>query len=67
MAGALQAVGQIGATNLSVDALIAEDFIINGRRERRYRDARLSVDAPLKVGRQRFSAHADMRLSNAEI
>ena len=62
MAGRIQAVGQIGATNVSVDALIAEDFIINGRRELRYRDARVSVDAPLNVGRQQFSAHADMRV-----
>jgi hypothetical protein len=61
MAGRIQAVGQIGASSISVDALIAEDFIINGKRELRYRDARLSLDSPLSIGRQQFSAHADMR------
>ncbi|MCL6698820.1 hypothetical protein LZ496_08510 [Sphingomonas sp. NSE70-1] len=61
MAGRIQAVGQIGASSISADALIAEDFIINGKRELRYRDARLSLDSPLNIGRQQFSAHADMR------
>ncbi len=61
MAGRIQAVGRIGATNISVDALVAEDFVINGRRELRYRDARISADAPLSIGRQQFSTHADVR------
>jgi hypothetical protein len=53
-----QAVTSIGATSISADALFADGFVIDGRREERYRDARLSVDAPFKIGRQRLSTHA---------
>jgi len=62
MAARAQAVARLGSVNLGADALLAEDFVINGRREERYRDARLSVDAPLKLGRQRIAAHGDIRL-----
>jgi len=62
MAARAQAVGHIGAVNVSADTLWASNFVINGRLEDRYRDARLSVDAPLKLGRQPFSAHGDVRL-----
>jgi len=62
MAFRAQAVARLGSVNVSADALLAEDFVINGQRENRYRDARLSVDAPLKLGRQHFSAHGDVRL-----
>jgi hypothetical protein len=62
MAARAQAMARLGSVNLSADALIADDFTINGRREGRYRDARLSIDAPLKIGHQRFSANANVRL-----
>ncbi len=62
IAARAQAVARIGAVNVSADALWADDFVVNGRREARYRDARLAVDAPLKIGRQRFSASGDLRL-----
>lgn len=62
IAARAQAVARLGSVNLSADALLADGFTINGRRELRYRDARLSLDAPLSIGRQRFSAHGDVRL-----
>ena len=62
IAARAQAVARLGSVNVNAEALIADGFTINGRREDRYRDARLSLDAPLKVGRQRFAAHADVRL-----
>ncbi len=62
MAARAQALARIGAINVSADALWAEDFVVNGRREARYRDARLAVDAPFKIGRQRFSASSDLRM-----
>ena len=55
------AVARIGATSLSGEALMADGFMIDGRKHDRYRDARLSIDAPLKFGRQPISAHADLR------
>lgn len=57
-----QAVARLGSINVSADALLGDNFVINGQREKRYRDARLSVESPLKIGRQRFSASGDLRL-----
>ncbi|HEU0310284.1 MAG TPA: hypothetical protein VFR36_03570, partial [Sphingomicrobium sp.] len=62
MAARAQAITRLGSVNLSAEALIANDFVIKGRREERYRDARFSVDAPLKIGRQGIAAHGDLRL-----
>jgi len=56
-----QAVASIGATSISADALFADGFVIDGKRENRYRDGRIAIDAPLKIGRQRISSHADVR------
>ena len=61
MAGRLQAVGKIGAAHINIDALLADDFVVDGKRERIYRDARLSVDLPMKLGRQQFSTSGSVR------
>jgi hypothetical protein len=62
IAARAQAVAQIGSVNFSADALLANDFVINGQQEKRYREARISIDAPLKMGRRRLAAHGDVRL-----
>jgi hypothetical protein len=62
VAARAQAVAQWGSINVSADALLGNDFVINGEREKRYREGRLSVDAPFKMGRQRIAAHGDVRL-----
>jgi len=64
MAGRFAAVAQLGPVNLSADALAANNFVINGERERRYREGRLSLDAPIKLGRQSVVAHGDVRLTD---
>ena len=56
-----QAVARLGAVNLSADALMADGFTLAGKREERYRDARLAIDAPLTIGRQRVAAHGSFR------
>jgi hypothetical protein len=61
MAGRIQAIGKIGPAHINIDALLAEDFVVNGKREKVYRDARLSVSTPVKLGRQQFSTSADLR------
>jgi hypothetical protein len=61
MAGRIQAVGKIGPANINVDALLADDFVVNGKREKSYRDARLSINAPVKLGRQQFSTSGQLR------
>ena len=63
-AGRLAAVAQLGSVNLSADALVANNFVVNGERERRYREGRLSLDAPIKLGRQSIVAHGDVRLAD---
>jgi hypothetical protein len=62
LAARAQAIARLGEVNIGAEALFANDFVIKGRREEKYRDARLSVDAPVKVGRQDFLAHGDLRL-----
>jgi len=62
MAMRAQAITRLGSINVSADALLGDNFVINGQREKRYRDARLSVESPLKIGRQSFSASGDLRL-----
>jgi hypothetical protein len=57
----VQAVARIGSTSISSEAIMADGFMIDGRKYDRYRDARLSVDAPLKFSRQPVSVHADVR------
>ena len=64
MAGRLQAVGRIGAISVNVDALLADDFVVDGKREKVYRDARLSLNAPLQIGRQQFSTSGDVRYTD---
>ncbi len=61
MAGRLQAIARLGSSHINLDALVGDNFVVNGRRERRYRDARLSVDTPFTIGRQQFSTHGQVR------
>ena len=61
MAGRIQAIGRIGTANINVEALLADDFVVDGKRQKYYRDARLSVDVPVKVGRQQFATSGNVR------
>ena len=40
LAARFAAVAQLGPVNVSADALIANDFVVNGEREKRYREGR---------------------------
>lgn len=60
-AARFQALGKVGAVNISADGLIANDFVIEQRREAKYREARLALDAPFNLGKQPFLAHGDIR------
>jgi hypothetical protein len=64
IAARAQGIAKIGSVNVSAETLIANGFTLNGRREDRYRDTRLALDAPIKIGRQQFSAHGDVRLTD---
>lgn len=62
MAARAQAIAQFGKISVNVDALLADDFVIAGKREAHYRDVRVGVAAPFRLGRQQVMAQGDMRL-----
>ena len=58
-----QLLGKIGPVNVNAEAVIANDFHLQGRSEvQSLRDYRLALDAPLKIGRTVLPAHADVHL-----
>lgn len=60
-----QLLGEIGPLNLNAQALIANDFHLNGGQlQTSLRDYSLSIDAPLKIGRTVLPAHADVELAD---
>jgi hypothetical protein len=59
-----QLLGKIGPMNVNAEALVANDFHLNGGEARDLRDYSLSLDAPLKLGRTVLPAHADVHLTN---
>ena len=56
-----QVLTKLGNVSLSAEAVAASDFRIEGRERQSVREARLSADAPIKIGRAVIPAHADMR------
>ena len=56
-----QVLTKLGNVSLSAEAVAASDFRIEGRERQSAREARLSADAPIKIGRAVIPAHADVR------
>ena len=63
MAARAQLLTKIGAVNLSAEATIAKDFRLNGFERKSVREGRVSLDAPLKLGRTLVPVHGDVRYS----
>jgi len=63
MAARAQLLTKIGAVNLSAEAILAKDFRLNGLERKRVREGRVSLDAPLKIGRALVPVHGDVRYS----
>jgi hypothetical protein len=59
-----QILGQIGPVNINAQALVANDFHLNGGTMRSVRDYSLSLDTPLRLGRTVLPAHADVHLTD---
>jgi hypothetical protein len=59
-----QLLGKIGPVNVNVEALLANDFHLQGGHRESVRDYRLALDAPLKIGRTIIPAHADVHLTD---
>jgi hypothetical protein len=64
MAAHAQMVGKIGTVNVSAEALLANDFHLQGEAPQSVRDMRVALDAPLRIGRSIFPAHAEMRITD---
>ena len=58
-----QLLTRIGGVSLSAEAVMATNFRLNGLERHSVREGRLSVDAPLKIGRALFPIHGDVRYS----
>ena len=50
--------------NVSAEALVANDFHLQGEAPQSVRDMRVALDAPLRIGRSIFPAHAEMRITD---
>jgi hypothetical protein len=57
-----QILGKIGPVYVNAEALIANDFHLRGGQEESLREGRLSLDAPIKVGKAILPAHAEAHL-----
>ena len=56
-----QILTKIGGVSLSAEAVTASNFRIEGRERQSLKEARLSADAPIRLGRATIPAHADVR------
>jgi len=58
-----QILGKIGPVNVNAQALIANDFHLQGGQVQTIHDYEVGLDAPLKIGRTVLPAHADAHLT----
>jgi hypothetical protein len=64
MAARAQLIGKIGPVNVNGQAVIANQFHLDGGRLQSLRDYSLALDAPLKLGRTVLPAHANVHLTD---
>ncbi len=64
IAARAQLLGKFGTLNVSAEALLANDFHLQGRERQNLREARIALDAPIRLGRTVLPAHADVRLTD---
>lgn len=57
-----QVLGMIGPVNVNAEAILANDFHLQGRNRESVHDYRVDLDAPLKIGRTTIPAHAEMHM-----
>jgi hypothetical protein len=59
-----QLLAKFGQVNVSAEALLANDFHLLDNHVKIEREARLTVDAPLRIGRAELPVHADVHLTD---
>jgi hypothetical protein len=57
-----QMLGKFGSVNVSAEALLANDFHLQGGKPQSRREARVAIDAPISLGRTVMPAHMDVHL-----
>jgi hypothetical protein len=57
-----QILGKIGSVYVNAEALIANDFHLRGSKEESLREGRVSLDAPVKLGKAMLPAHVEAHL-----
>ncbi len=63
LAARAQLLTRIGAASLSAEAIVTKDFRLNGLERNSVREARISLDAPVRLGRTLVPVHGDVRYS----
>jgi hypothetical protein len=63
MAAHAQILGKFGSVNVRAEALLANDFHLRGENEQSVRDARIALDAPIRIGRTVLPAHAEVHVT----
>ncbi len=58
-----QLIGKFGTVYVSGEALVARNFHLQGQPRRSVTDLQLNVDSPVRIGRQLFNAHSDVRFT----
>jgi hypothetical protein len=66
LAARAQVLTKIGDVNLSAEAIMTRDFRLNGQDRKSVREGRLSIDAPVKLGRTIVPVHGDLRYSQRD-
>src|SRR6478672_8201922 len=59
-----QLLGKFGGVYVSAEALLANDFHLQGGERQSMREARVTLDAPIKLGRTVLPAHADVHMTD---
>lgn len=59
-----QLLAKIGSVNVSAEAVTATNFHLRGVQSANVRDARLAIDAPIRLGRTIIPAHGDLHYTD---
>ncbi|HET7708607.1 MAG TPA: carboxypeptidase-like regulatory domain-containing protein [Sphingomicrobium sp.] len=65
-AARVQALARIGSVNATVEALLANDFHLRGDRPQTMREARVAIDAPIRIGRTVLPAHVGVHYTDRQ-
>jgi hypothetical protein len=64
LAARAQLLGKFGPVNVSAEALLAKDFHLQNSGKQSVRELRAALDAPLRLGKSVFPAHAEVHLTD---